>query len=58
MTNRRQMLTALPATGVAFALGGALVSEGAAQAQTPRPTLAGHFHPKGKAPSPHTIRVL
>jgi alkyl sulfatase BDS1-like metallo-beta-lactamase superfamily hydrolase len=58
MTNRRQMLTALPATGVAFALGGALVSEGAAQAQTPRPTLTGHFHPKGKAPSPHTIRVL
>jgi alkyl sulfatase BDS1-like metallo-beta-lactamase superfamily hydrolase len=58
MTTRRQILTSLPATGAAFALGGALLSEGPAQAQEARPTLEGHFHPKGKAPSPHTIRVL
>ena len=58
MTNRRQILASLPATGAAFALGGALLSEGPAQAQEQRPTLEGHFHPKGKAPSPHTTRVL
>jgi alkyl sulfatase BDS1-like metallo-beta-lactamase superfamily hydrolase len=57
MTTRRQILTSLPATGAAFALGGALLAEGPAQAQA-RPPLAGHFHPKGKAPSPHTIRAL
>ena len=58
MATRRQILTSLPATGAAFALGGALLGEGPAAAQTPRPTLPGHFHPKGKAPSPHTIRVI
>lgn len=58
MTTRRQILTAIPATGAAFALGGALLAEGPAHAQQPRPTLDGHFHPKGKAPSPHTIRAL
>ncbi len=58
MTTRRQLLGSIPATGAAFALGGALLGEGPAAAQTPRPTLPGHFHPKGKAPSPHTIRVI
>ena len=58
MTTRRQILASLPATGAAFALGGAILSEGPAKAQEARPTLEGHFHPKGKAPSPHTIRVL
>jgi alkyl sulfatase BDS1-like metallo-beta-lactamase superfamily hydrolase len=58
MTTRRQILASLPATGAAFALGGAILSEGPAHAQEARPTLEGHFHPKGKAPSPHTIRVL
>jgi alkyl sulfatase BDS1-like metallo-beta-lactamase superfamily hydrolase len=58
MTTRRQLLGSIPATGAAFALGGALLTEGPAQAQEPRPPLDGHFHPKGKAPSPHTIRVL
>ena len=58
MTTRRQILTTLPATGAAFALGGALFGEGPAQAQTARPALEGHFHPRGKAPSPHTIRIL
>ena len=58
MTTRREFIGSIPATGAAFALGGALLSESPAQAQEPRPTLDGHFHPKGKAPSPHTIRVL
>jgi alkyl sulfatase BDS1-like metallo-beta-lactamase superfamily hydrolase len=58
MTTRRQLLGSIPATGAAFALGGVLLGESPAAAQTPRPTLPGHFHPKGKAPSPHTVRVL
>ncbi|MEE4119523.1 MAG: MBL fold metallo-hydrolase, partial [Paracoccaceae bacterium] len=58
MTTRRDILTTLPATGAAFALGGALFDEGPAQAQEARPTLEGHFHPKGKAPSEHTMRAI
>ena len=58
MTTRRDILTTLPATGAAFALGGALTGEGPAQAQEARPPLASHFHPKGKAPSEHTIRAI
>ena len=58
MTTRREFLTAVPAVGTAFAIAGDLVLEGgAARAQEAAP-LAGHFHPKGKAPSPHTIEVL
>ncbi len=59
MTTRRDFLGALPATGAAFALGGALLSEaGPASAQTSPPLAPGHFHPKGKAPSEHTIAAL
>lgn len=58
MTTRRQLLGSIPFTGAAFALGGNLFGEGAALAQQAPQPLAGHFHPKGKAPSPHTIRVL
>lgn len=61
MTTRRNFLTALPATGAAFAIAGAsLLEGGAARAQTPAgpAPLAGHFHPKGKAPSTHTVAVL
>ena len=59
MTTRRDLLTSIPAIGTAFAVGGAaLLGEGSAQAQEARPTLDGHFHPKGKAPSPHTIRAI
>ena len=58
MTTRREFLTAVPAVGTAFAIAGDLVLEGgAARAQEAAP-LAGHFHPKGKAPSPHTIGIL
>jgi hypothetical protein len=58
MTTRRQIFTSIPATGAAFALGGALFDEGPAHAQQARPTLDGHFHPKGKAPSAYTIRAI
>ena len=59
MTTRRQILTSLPVTGAAFAMGGALLGEGPAAAQDAPPARSpGHFHPKGKAPSPHTIRRL
>lgn len=59
MTTRRTFLTALPVTGAAFAIGGALLGEsGPAIAQTAPPLAPGHFHPKGKAPSEHTIAVL
>ena len=58
MTTRRDVLTFIPATGAAFALSGMLFDEGQARAQEAPAPLAGHFHPKGKAPSAHTIRIL
>ncbi len=58
MPTRRQFIGTIPAIGTAFAIGGAILEDGAAHAQEARPTLDGHFHPKGKAPSPHTIRVI
>ncbi|MCA3452070.1 MAG: MBL fold metallo-hydrolase [Rhodobacter sp.] len=59
MTTRREFLGALPATGAAFAIGGAFMAEGGpALAQTTPPLAPGHFHPKGKAPSEPTIAVL
>ena len=58
MTTRRNLLTSIPALGTAFAVGGAMLGEASAQAQEAPPPLAGHFHPRGKAPSVHTVRVL
>lgn len=58
MTTRRTFLASLPVTGAAFALGGALFDEGPAMAQGAPEPLAGHFHPRGKAPSEHTRRIL
>lgn len=58
MTTRREFIGSIPATGAAFALGGALLSESPAMAQEARATLDAHFHPKGKAPSEHTMRVI
>ncbi len=59
MTTRRQFIGAIPATGAAFALAGStLLGEGPARAQELAPLQPGHFHPKGKAPSPHTLEVL
>ena len=58
MTTRREFVHGLPAVGAAFAVGGNLVlNECPAQAQEAAP-LRGHFHPKGKAPSKHTLEVL
>jgi alkyl sulfatase BDS1-like metallo-beta-lactamase superfamily hydrolase len=58
MTTRRQFVQSLPAVGAAFAVAGHLVlDESPARAQESAP-LAGHFHPKGKAPSRFTLDVL
>ncbi|MCR9087317.1 MAG: MBL fold metallo-hydrolase [Rhodobacteraceae bacterium] len=58
MTTRRTFMKSVPAMGAAFAVTpGFLTEGGGAQAQTAEP-LEGHFHPKGKAPSEHTLRVL
>ena len=54
MTSRRQFVNSLPAFAVA---GHLLLGEGPARAVESAP-LAGHFHPKGKAPSKFTIEVL
>lgn len=56
MTTRREFLEVIPAAGAAFAVGSSLL-EGAARAEAPAP-LAGHFHPKGKAPSKFTSEIL
>lgn len=59
MPTRRGVITTLPITGAAFAVAGASLLEGGqAVAQSSPAPLAGHFHPQGKAPSPHTIEVL
>ena len=59
MTTRREFVQALPAVGTAFAVGGRLVlDDSPARAQGAAAPLAGHFHPKGKAPSRHTLEVL
>lgn len=60
MTTRRDLLNTLPATGAAFAVAGKLMlDDSPAQAQpAAAPPLAGHFHPKGKAPSRHTQAIL
>jgi alkyl sulfatase BDS1-like metallo-beta-lactamase superfamily hydrolase len=59
MTTRRELLATIPATGAAFAIGGsALFDESQAVAQEAPAPLATHFHPKGKAPSTHTVEAL
>ena len=58
MTTRRNFIKTIPAAGAAFAVSGrVLLDETPSLAQTTAP-LAGHFHPKGKAPSKHTMKVL
>lgn len=57
MTTRRQFLGTLPAAGAALTVGANFLVEGAAT-QAAAATLAGHFHPKGKAPSKFTLDVL
>jgi|SRR5215831_16929570 len=59
MATRREFVQALPAVGTAFAVGGHLVlDDSPARAQGAAAPLAGHFHPKGKAPSKFTLDVL
>ncbi len=58
MSTRRQFLQSLPAAGAAFAVARHFaldVSPASAQQIDP---LQGHFHPKGKAPSKFTLKVL
>lgn len=57
MSTRREFVQALPALGAAFAVGTSItLNEGSAQTM-PSP-LSGHFHPKGKAASTHTIEAI
>jgi alkyl sulfatase BDS1-like metallo-beta-lactamase superfamily hydrolase len=59
MSTRRQFIQSLPAVGTAFAVTGHLVLEDSpARAQVATVPLKEHFHPKGKAPSKHTLEVL
>ena len=59
MSTRRQFIQSLPAAGTAFAVAGHLVLEDSpARAQVATVPLKEHFHPKGKAPSKHTLDVL
>jgi len=59
MTTRREFVQAFPAVGTAFAVAGHLVLDDTpAQAQGAAAPLKGHFHPKGKAPSNHTLDIL
>ncbi|MEO1128911.1 MAG: alkyl sulfatase dimerization domain-containing protein [Planctomycetota bacterium] len=57
MTTRREFLQSIPVTGAAFAVAGHLAMDEPAQAR-PAARAEGHFHPKGKAPSKHTLEVL
>ena len=56
MTTRRQFVQSLPAFAVAAHM--ALESDAAPAAQSSVAPAAGHFHPKGKAPSEFTKEVL
>lgn len=58
MTTRRQFIQSLPAAGATFAVAGnVLLDENHAAARATEPAN-GHFHPKGKAPSMHTLELL
>ena len=58
MTTRREFMQSLPATGAVFAVANGLLEEHAAAASTSVAPPSGHFHPKGKPPSKHTLEVL
>jgi alkyl sulfatase BDS1-like metallo-beta-lactamase superfamily hydrolase len=58
MSTRREFIQSLPTVGAALVAAGHVVfEESRAHAQAAAP-LAGHFHPKGKAPSKFTIEAL
>ena len=59
MATRREFIGSLPAAGATFAVASNFVlEESPARAQEATTPLAGHFHPKGKAPSKFTLDVL
>lgn len=59
MTTRRDFMKVVPAAGAAFAVAGHIVlDDSPAHAQSAAVPADGHFHPKGKAPSEHTLKVL
>jgi alkyl sulfatase BDS1-like metallo-beta-lactamase superfamily hydrolase len=58
MSTRRQFIQSIPATGAAFAVADYLILDGNPAHAQPTTPLQGHFHPKGKAPSQHTVNVL
>ena len=58
MINRRQFMQYASAAGTAFAVYRNMIfDESTAMAQETAPP-DGHFHPKGKPPSAHTIEVI
>ena len=58
MTTRRQFIQTLPAAGAAFAVAGHMILDENSAGAQPAAPAEGHFHPKGKAPSEHTLEVL
>jgi len=58
MGTRRQFIQSLPAAGAAFAVAGNILLEETSAVANEAAPLEGHFHPKGKAPSEHTLKVL
>jgi alkyl sulfatase BDS1-like metallo-beta-lactamase superfamily hydrolase len=59
MTTRREFIQSLPAAGAVFAVANqALLDEQVSAAPAQPAPPSGHFHPKGKPPSRHTIEVL
>jgi len=57
MSTRREFVQALPALGAAFAVGTSITLNESSAQTMPSP-LSGHFHPKGKAASTHTIEAI
>jgi hypothetical protein len=58
MTTRRQFMQSIPAAGAAFAVAGRVMLDGSPATAREAATAEGHFHPKGKAPSKHTLAIL
>lgn len=58
MPTRRDFIRSLPATGTAFAVASRMVLEDSPANAQPAAPHAGHFHPKGKAPSSFTLEVI
>ena len=55
---RRRFISGIAAASSAFSLPAAVFGQEGAQAAPAAAPLKGHFHPKGKAPSKHTLEIL